>query len=325
MGDVDDDGVYDLVVGAGAGHAPRSWSFGRAKDGGSRLRPSSPASPPSTRPRPAASIVAVAQIDGTSDDNIVVGSGPGAPSAVKVFSTELPASPGTAPAEFASFSSYPGDSSGVTLSTGFVDFTTGRRSIVTAPGPGTPSKVKVFVFPLFTPIADAGGHDHGGNAGEPVLTTEFAPFGDAYSGGVSLATGWLAGQLGSAERIVVGQLDGGAVKVFSAARRSTAAPDVPAQLGRAPACQLRGGFLPPVRRDRRRQRRHHQHHRWRRPPGQRPLVGRRGGDGAPLRDGAARRVCHLPRRGACRRGLDRRGGAAHARRRCFAASSRRPG
>jgi FtsP/CotA-like multicopper oxidase with cupredoxin domain len=217
MGDVDDDGVYDLVVGAGAGHAPEVVVFsGAAKDGGQPFAVELARFAAFDAAATGGVNVAVAQIDGTSDDNIVVGSGPGAPSEVKVFATELHASLGTAPAEFAAFSPYPGDDSGVTLSTGFVDFTTGRQSIVTAPGPGAPSKVKVFVFLLFIPIGEGGGHGHGGSPGEPVLTTEFAPFGDAYQGGVSLATGWLAGQLGGAERIVVGQLDGGAVKVFSA-------------------------------------------------------------------------------------------------------------
>ena len=41
------------------------------------------------------------------------------------------------------------------------------------------------------------------------------PFGDDYRGGVSLATGWLAGSLGGAERIVVSQLAEGTVKVYS--------------------------------------------------------------------------------------------------------------
>src|SRR5262249_11737405 len=40
-------------------------------------------------------------------------------------------------------------------------------------------------------------------------------FGEAYKGGVSLATGWLAGSLGGTERIVVGQQAGGAVAVYS--------------------------------------------------------------------------------------------------------------
>ncbi len=57
-------------------------------------------------------------------------------------------------------------------------------------------------------------HPSGGN--QPTNTAVFLPFGDAYRGGVSLATGWLAGSLGGAERIVVSQLAGpGAVKVYS--------------------------------------------------------------------------------------------------------------
>ncbi|MDI4654941.1 multicopper oxidase domain-containing protein [Xanthobacter autotrophicus] len=237
MGDVDGDGVHDLVVGAGAGRAPevvvvsgaaakgavpfiRELARFRAFDAGATGGVS----------------VAVAQIDGTAADNIIAGSGPGARSEVKVFrSTLLPL--GWAPALFSSFSPYGDDRSGVTLSTGFVDFSTGRQSIVTAPGPGVPARVRVFAFPLLSPVG-AGtavalsppapatpipaalapfGDICRGNVDrfEPVTTAEFSPFGDDYKGGVSLATGWLAGVLGGAERIVVGQLDGGAVKVFS--------------------------------------------------------------------------------------------------------------
>ena len=215
MGDVDDDGVYDLVAGAGAGYAPEVVVFsGAAKEGSPAFTTELARFAAFDGAARGGVNVAVAQIDGTTRDNIIVGSGPDAPSEVKVFSSELPAL-GSSPALFSSFSPYPGDSSGVTLSTGFVDFTTGRQSIVTAPGRGTPSTVKVFVFPL---LAGLGGHDHGATADgtlQPVLTTEFAPFGNDYRGGVSLATGWLAGVLGGAERIVVGQNDGAAVKVFS--------------------------------------------------------------------------------------------------------------
>ena len=38
--------------------------------------------------------VAAAQIDGTSADNIIVGSGPGVPSEVRVYGSKLPSSPG---------------------------------------------------------------------------------------------------------------------------------------------------------------------------------------------------------------------------------------
>ena len=54
------------------------------------------------------------------------------------------------------------------------------------------------------------------DAGKPNLAAAFMPFGLDYKGGLSLATGWLGGTLGGAERIVVGQLAGpGQVKVFS--------------------------------------------------------------------------------------------------------------
>ena len=237
MGDVDGDGIYDLVVGAGAGRAPEVAVFsGAATKGGApftkelaRFRAFDAAATGGVS-------VAVAQIDGTTADNIIAASGPGARSEVKVFrSTLLPL--GWAPALFSSFSPYGDDRSGVTVSTGFVDFSTGRQSIVTAPGPGVPARVKVFAFPLLSPMGAATavalpaavpatpipaalspfGDICRGNVDrfEPVTTAEFSPFGDDYKGGVSLATGWLAGVLGGAERIVVGQIDGGAVKVFS--------------------------------------------------------------------------------------------------------------
>ena len=50
----------------------------------------------------------------------------------------------------------------MSIATGFVDFSTGRDSIVTAPGPGSPAEVKVFAFPLLKPIA---GSSHAG--GQP--------------------------------------------------------------------------------------------------------------------------------------------------------------
>ena len=47
-------------------------------------------------------------------------------------------------------------------------------------------------------------------------TASLTPFGKDYRGGASLATGWLAGSLGGAQRIIVSQLaDKGSVKIFS--------------------------------------------------------------------------------------------------------------
>ena len=105
----------------------------------------------------------------------------------------------------------------MTLAAGFVDFSTGRESIVTAPGPGSPAQVRVFAFPLFKPIAAlVRAARKRPRPQQPVFTSSFIPFGQDYRGGVSLATGWLAGSLGGAKRIIVGQLaEGGSVKVYS--------------------------------------------------------------------------------------------------------------
>ena len=202
MGDVDGDGVLDLIVGAGKDHAPevvvyagRGHPWQRAPSGRSWR-----ASRPFEADARGGVSVAAAQIDGTSADNIIVGSGPGVPSEVKVYQSQLPSSPGVVPALFASFRPYGDDRSGVSLATGFVDFSTGRDSIVTAPGPGSAAEVKVFAFPLLKPNGQVGRGQRGKQPGpsQPVNTASFMPFGRNYRGGVSLATGWLAGSLGGA-------------------------------------------------------------------------------------------------------------------------------
>jgi hypothetical protein len=77
--------------------------------------------------------------------------------------------------------------------------------------------VKVFAFPLLEPIRKADQSDmQVARTDQPVKTTSFIPFGKDYRGGASLATGWLAGALGGAKRIIVSQLaDSGSVKIFS--------------------------------------------------------------------------------------------------------------
>jgi FtsP/CotA-like multicopper oxidase with cupredoxin domain len=216
MGDVDGDGILDLVVGAGKDHAPEVVVYA-----GASIRGKGAFGTELARFQPFDSIarggisVAAAQIDGTNSDNIIVGSGPGVPSEVKVYQVPLAISSSAGPALFATFKPYGEDRSGVSIATGFVDFSTGRESIVTAPGPGRPTEVKVFAFPLLKPIAKAG-HGSTQATDEPVNTASFTPFGKDYRGGVSLATGWLAGSLGGAKRIVVSKLaDSGSVKIFS--------------------------------------------------------------------------------------------------------------
>ena len=218
MGDVDGDGLLDLIVDAGKDHAPEVVAYAGASIGGkgafgtelARFQAFDAAAQGGVS-------VAVAQIDGTTSDNIIVGSPPGIPSEVKIYRSLLPASAGGTPSLFSTFKPYGEDRSGVSIATGFVDFSTGRESIVTAPGPGSPSEVKVFVFPLLKPVGKTGeGHAHAAATDQPVNTASFIPFGKDYGGGVSLATGWLAGALGGAKRIIVSQLaDKGSVKIFS--------------------------------------------------------------------------------------------------------------
>ena len=218
MGDIDGDGILDLIVGSGAGRAPEVVAYAGASIRGRGTFGTELARFQAFEPAARGGVsVAAAQIDGETSDNIIVGSGPGVPSEVKVYKTQLSSAPGAVPALFSSFKPYGDDRSGVSIATGFVDFSTGRESIVTAPGPGSASEVKVFAFPLLKPIGKAGSSSpRAAGTEEPVNTASFIPFGKEYRGGVSLATGWLAGSLGGAKRIIVGQLaDKGSVKVFS--------------------------------------------------------------------------------------------------------------
>jgi FtsP/CotA-like multicopper oxidase with cupredoxin domain len=229
MGDVDGDGILDLIVGAGKDHAPEVVAYAGASIRGKGTFGTELArfQPFDSRARGGVS-VAAAQIDGTNTDNIIVGSGPGVTSKVKVYQIPLAVSSSSGPALFAAFEPYGEDRSGVNVATGFVDFATGRESIVTAPGPGGPAEVKVFAFPLFKPIANAGhAGTHAAAPDEPVNTSSFVPFGNDYRGGVSLATGWLAGSLGGARRIIVSQLaDRGLVKVFSSGSALDGGPSI---------------------------------------------------------------------------------------------------
>ena len=165
--------------------------------------------------------VAGADIDGNAmADNIIVGSGPGIESQVKVFASTLPAEEAKAPDVFSTFTPYAGSKSGVSLATGMVELGSGRESIVTAPGPGDAPQVKTFRFDLYTPTARAQASGtataHGAKPNEPRMTSNFLAYDEGYTGGVSLSTGWVAGAEGGAKSIVTGQLgDRGTVRVWS--------------------------------------------------------------------------------------------------------------
>ena len=128
---------------------------------------------------------------------------------------------------FSSFKPYPGSRSGVTLATGLVSYEQGRPSIVTAPGPGEPAKIRTFHYDLFTPTQRA--QDNGAPKpqwpGAPTMSAEFLAYDQSYTGGVSLTTGWVAGQEGGAQSIITGQLAGdGTVAVWSSGSRLDGAP-----------------------------------------------------------------------------------------------------
>lgn len=229
MADVNGDMILDLVAGTGAGASPEVAVY----DGNDTLdgvfKTEIARFAPFDADFTGGISVAGADIDGNAmADNIIVATGPGADSQVTVYSSDL-GDLGTAPEVFSAFTPYPGSRSGVTLSTGLVDAGSGRHSIVTAPGPGEPARIKTFRYDLFTPTARAqadgtaaAGHHRKPN--EPEITSEFLAFDEAYTAGVTLATGWVAGAEGGAQSIVTGQAGGDTVRVWSAGSRLDGQP-----------------------------------------------------------------------------------------------------
>jgi FtsP/CotA-like multicopper oxidase with cupredoxin domain len=240
MGDVDGDQILDLVAATGAGADPEVVAWSGAAEGSEK-----PFTAELTRFEPfdeagtGAVSLAVTAIDAKGlAANIVVGSAAGTDSEVKVFSSDLP-SPGSgeAPEVFATFTPYEGSKAGVTVATGMVDASSGRSSIVTAPGPGEPAEIKTFRFNLYTPTArsTASGETSSGttpgtahtghDGGDPQQTSSFLAFDESYIGGVSLSTGWVAGAEGGAKSIVTSMLGApGTVRVWSSGSRLDGSP-----------------------------------------------------------------------------------------------------
>ena len=138
MGDVDDDGVFDLVVGAGKDYAPEVVVYsGKAKDGKAPSRPNSRASQAFDADARGGVSVTSTQIDGIDrrQHHRRLGSRHSERSQGLQLEAAVVAR-ARRPRCSRRFNPYADDRSGVSVASGFVDFATGRNSIVTAPGPG---------------------------------------------------------------------------------------------------------------------------------------------------------------------------------------------
>jgi FtsP/CotA-like multicopper oxidase with cupredoxin domain len=194
MGDVDGDAVLDLVVGSGPGVPAQVVAYSGASGFSREL----------TRFSPFAADfrggvqVAAGNLDGRAcKENIVVGSGPGMASRVRVFQLDR---------VVGDFAPYQG-SAGVSVAVGMVESASGLNSVITAPGSG-PALVRVFRYEIENPefCAPTSG---------PKKIAEFVAFSGGYRGGVSLACDWTSAIEGGAQMIVAGQRSGREVRVFS--------------------------------------------------------------------------------------------------------------
>jgi FtsP/CotA-like multicopper oxidase with cupredoxin domain len=226
MGDTESTGVLDLIVGTGKGASPQVAVY----SGKSGFRKEIARFAPFAADERGGVSVASAQIDGSTADNIIVGSPARMQDRINVYALERRAEGEDSPKLFTSFVPFENDRSGVTVAAGLVDLMSGRYSIVAAPGPGSPAVVKVFKLWLLTPIpgfpSQVDATEMHQDSQGPVTTATFQPFGADYRGGVSLGVGWIAGSLGGAQSIVVGQRTDGGVAVYSSGNALQGAPKI---------------------------------------------------------------------------------------------------
>jgi hypothetical protein len=233
MSDVNGDMILDLLVGTGKGVTPEVVAYDGNDTNLGLFKSEIIRFEPFDSGFTGGVTVAGADIDGNAmADNIIVGTGPGTESQVKVFSSTLPSEAGKAPDVFSTFTPYPGSQSGVSLATGMVEFGSGRESIVTAPGPGDSPLIKTFRWDLYTPTArtQANGtatQEHSGKPSDPRMTSQFMAYDENYKDGVALAAGWVAGGEGGAKSIITSQLGGkGTVRVWSTGSKLDGQPSM---------------------------------------------------------------------------------------------------
>lgn len=237
VADVDGDAIFDVIVGSGPGLRPaRVVVFSGASNFESRIMDF--AAFPRTLAFDGGIFVAAGVIAGNNATraNIVVGTGPsgvsggkkkkkkrGLASRIVVFESVMPPL-GQVPEVYAEFVPFEGWHGGVSVAVGSPQSNLGRSAIVVGPLKGMVSTIKTFVFTLFTPNtpitrSENGATESVGETTNPILMSSFVAFGPRYKGGVSLATGWVAGTEGGLNRIIVSQLTGARVKVYSTGSR----------------------------------------------------------------------------------------------------------
>jgi hypothetical protein len=231
MADVNGDMILDLLVGTGKGPTAEVVAYDGNDTNLGLFKSEIIRFEPFGSDFTGGATVAGADIDGNAmADNIIVGTGPGTESQVKVFSATLPSEAGKAPDVFSTFTPYPGSQAGVTLATGMVEFESGRESIVTAPGPGEPPLIKTFRWDLYQPTARAQANgtatqEHSGKPTDPRMTSQFMAYDENYKDGVAVSAGWVAGGEGGAMSIVTSQLaDKGTVRVWSSGSKLDGQP-----------------------------------------------------------------------------------------------------
>jgi FtsP/CotA-like multicopper oxidase with cupredoxin domain len=222
MADVNGDGILDLIAGTGKGVSPEVAVYDGNNTREGLFKTELARFAPFDADFKGGVTVAGTDIDGNAmSDNVIVGSGPGMESQVKVFSSTLPGESGKAPELFSAFTPYPGSETGVALATGMVESGSGRESVVTAPGPGEAPLIKTFRYDLYEPTARARANGttpqgHSTKPNEPRMTSQFMAYDEGYTGGVGLSTGWVAGAEGGAKSILTSQLAGaGTVRTWS--------------------------------------------------------------------------------------------------------------
>jgi len=198
VADVNNDGISDLICGAGAGGGPRVIVFNGATNFTTVLQDFF-AFDPSFR---GGVDVAGADfnVDGFAD--IVVSAGPGGGPEVRVFDAKTL---NVLTQFYAYDTSFSG---GVTVATGETDGS-GLSSLITGAGPGGGSHVKIWRNALMYAIGSTPILPGAQTISTFTLTGQFMAYESAYTGGVNVSTGLVGGMSqGGFDRIITGTING---------------------------------------------------------------------------------------------------------------------